>query len=273
MSEEHRSLSGNCVLLRDDVGKAKPTIFNLPHQGHAYGRCDEPDAEGAREVTMNWASHVPRRRPGPSCQDFRQLNRLAAKNGVTDARQLKEWRVHNDVKLVPKNAVGALPKVIPSDVIPSFAYGIKSRPSTPIAGVVGYQFGREQEELLSFNYKKMAEENGRPGGKRVVKLTVASRQQISNARSARHLVDSPPEYKEPFKLSKFKKVQGKMTKEEMGRSASAPTLVKVSERAPTPAAAAAAECNAEVLKIPIPVAAAAAECNSEVLKIPENASP
>lgn len=212
------------MLVKDDVGKAKPTIYDLPPEGHAYGRSDPPDQEGAREVTMHWAAHVPRRKPGPECQDFRKLNRLAAVSGCTNAQELANWRTQNDVRLIPKGPAGCLPKVIPSDVIPSFAYGRKSRPSTPIASVVGNTYGVEQEEALEFTYKRLAEDNSRPNGKRVIRLTVASKKQITNARSARALVDNPPPQKEDWKMSKFKNVKGGMSMEEMGRSASAPTL-------------------------------------------------
>ena len=43
----------------------------------------------------------------------------------------------------PKSRV----EVIPSDVIPSFAYGRKSRPSTPIASVIGSQYSLEYEDF------------------------------------------------------------------------------------------------------------------------------
>lgn len=112
---------------------------------------------------MFWASHVPRPKPGLNCQvraawkafsfpfeDFRKLNRTAAKCGVRpseaflgcyllsarNAKDLADFRKHTDIKLVPPGPMGVLPKVIPSDVIPSFAYGNKSRPSTPITHVV-----------------------------------------------------------------------------------------------------------------------------------------
>ena len=92
-------------------------------QGFTFGRSEPADVEGAREarklcftgstrsrtcqVTMHWASHVPRPKPGPDCQelckyvgiskrkrsevwrqDFRKLNRAAAKSGVRHWRRL-----------------------------------------------------------------------------------------------------------------------------------------------------------------------------------------
>ena len=35
-------------------------------EAFAYGRAEPADLEGAREVTMHWAAHVPRPKPGES---------------------------------------------------------------------------------------------------------------------------------------------------------------------------------------------------------------
>merc|ERR1719181_475513 len=92
---------------------------------------------------------------GPDCQDFRKLNRTAAKCGVRNAKDLAEFRKSNDIRMVNPGPAGALPKVIPSDVIPSFSYGSKSRPSTPIAHVVGNQYATESEEALDLQYRML----------------------------------------------------------------------------------------------------------------------
>jgi len=216
MSNEYRQKSNNAILVKDDVGKAKPTVYDLPAEGHAYGWADPPDAEGAREVTMHWAEHNPSRKHGPPCQDFCKLNRLAANAGVKNATDLARWRTDNNVPKTPKQAPGAQPKVIPSDVIPSFAYGRKSRPSTPIGHVMGNQYGQEQEEALRHIYQKNAEEKDMPNGKHIVKFTEAEKRKCAIAREQRKNRDHPETPKELFKLSKFKNVQGKMTKEEIG---------------------------------------------------------
>jgi len=225
MSESFRAASRNAVLVKDDVGKARPTVYDLPHDTHAYGRCDPPDVEGAREVTMHWASHVPRRKPGADTQDFKKINKVAAQSGVANATQLKGFKQGIDIKLSPPGAVGSQHKVIPSDVIPSFAYGRKSRPSTPISAVVGGHYAAEQEEMLEFTYKQHEAARDMPNGRRIVKLTKAAKQQISNARSQRALENSDVPAKEPFKMSKFKNIQGKMTATGgMKKSASTPCM-------------------------------------------------
>lgn len=223
MSDGYRVNSRNCMLVKDDVGKAKPSVYNLPPEGHAFGRSDPADLEGAREVTMHWASHVPRSQSGPECQDFKKINKSAAKSGVANARQLVEFRKSNDIKLIPQGPAGCLPKVIPSDVIPSFAYGRKSRPSTPIASVVGGHYASEYEEALDSQYRKYADEADMPNGKRRIKLTKATTDRIMQARSRRSLGEAM-EIKEPFKLTKFKKVPSRLQLPALRKTCSMPNL-------------------------------------------------
>jgi len=217
MSDEYRALSRNAVLLRDEVGKAKPTYYDLPPPDHAFGRAEPPDMEGAREVTMNWAAHVPRAKSSSNVQDYQKLNSLAAAQGVTSSKQLKHWKKNKDIKLVPKAAEGASPCVIPSDILPAFAYGNKSRPSTPIDRVVGNLYGLEQEEANRALYQQRAESNP-SNGRRIIKLTMKAKMEIKNAKERRAQADNPPEPKAPWTMSKFKKVQASMSPEEMGRA-------------------------------------------------------
>jgi len=232
MSEAYKNRSGNAVLVKDDIGRAKPTIYSLPPAGFAYGKSEPADAEGAREVTMHWAAHVPRPKPGIACQDFRKLNRTAAKSGVRNAKDLVEFRKYNDIKLLPPGPAGCLPKVIPSDVIPSFSYGSKSRPSTPIAHVVGNQYATESEEALDLQYR-MLEETQALNEKTKIKLTKAAKSRIANARVRMDALRNPQEERELFKLTKFRKVQSKLNFSGMKGSASAPSLgVATLERLP-----------------------------------------
>eukprot|EP00933_Yihiella_yeosuensis_P039585 TRINITY_DN3365_c0_g1_i2.p1 TRINITY_DN3365_c0_g1~~TRINITY_DN3365_c0_g1_i2.p1 ORF type:complete len:274 (+),score=54.77 TRINITY_DN3365_c0_g1_i2:98-823(+) len=221
MSEGYRNRTRNAVLLKDDVGKAKPSYYDLPHAAHAYGRSEPADMEGAREVTMHWAAHVPRAKQGTNCQDFRKLNREAAKCGVTNAAHLAQWRSTGvDIKLIPPAPAGCVPKVIPSDVIKSFAYGQKSRPSTPIHHVLGGQYAVESEEALEHQYRMLEEEQAYCAKTRI-KLTKGAKDRINFARSMRNTVEVP---KEPFKLSKFKKVSSRLQLAPLSGSSSMPNL-------------------------------------------------
>jgi len=220
MSDAYRQMSKNAILVKDDVGKARPTVYDLPHEAHAYGRAEMPDLEGAREVTMNWAAHVPRAKPGPSGQDFKLINKMATRSKVANAKDLAEFRRAGDFPLTTAGPAGVLPKVIPSDVIPSFAYGRKSRPSTPIASVVGGHYAAEYEDALDMNYKQYDQDQG-PPGPRKVKLTKATTARISDARTRRAMENSQ-EFKEPFKMKKFSKVSSRL---QLVGSSSSPALL------------------------------------------------
>merc|ERR1712176_1022183 len=144
---------------------------------------------------------------------------MAAKAGVPNAVELKAFKSQHDVKLIPPAPAGAQPKVIPSDVIPSFAYGRKSRPSTPINAVVGYQYSAEYEEALSNSYDQYQFEADTKGSKHRVRLTKASKALISTSRTKRDSFE-PQEPKELFKLTKFKKVPSRLQLPSLGLSAS-----------------------------------------------------
>lgn len=226
MSDAYRLRSKNVILVKDDVGRAKPTTYDLPHESHAFGRAEPADMEGAREVTMHWASHIPRPKPGENCQDFKKLNKMAAKENISTAKDLAIYKRGNDVKLIPPGPLGAQPKVIPSDVIPSFAYGRKSRPSTPINAVVGMQYAAEYEEAADRtynNYQMLADQRV---AKHRVRLTKASKTLIGNAKAQRHM-SLTEEPKELFKLTKFKKVPSRLHLDPIGgmpKSQSLPNL-------------------------------------------------
>lgn len=228
MSDAYRMRSSNCILVKDDVGRAKPSCYNLPAEGFAYGRAEPADMEGAREVTMHWAAHVPRPKPGENCQDIRKINKMATKGGVSNAKQLASFRRETDVKLVPPGPMGPLPKVIPSDVIPSFAYGRKSRPSTPIASVVGAHYASEYEEVLASSYARYDAEMQMTGGKHRVRLNRSTTSRIADVRTRRDLADAN-EPKELFKLTKFKKVPSRLMLTPMQKSTSLPTLRRAAD--------------------------------------------
>ena len=47
----------NVLLVKDDVGKAKPSTVKLPKDGHAFGKPDNKDQEGAGVITSSWLTH------------------------------------------------------------------------------------------------------------------------------------------------------------------------------------------------------------------------
>lgn len=212
----------NPLLVKDDVGKAKPSCYNLPKEEFAYGRPGNMDMEGAREVSMQWVPHMPSRGHEEVVTDFITLHRKAAGAKVTTPRDLKHFRLERDGMYRSPRSVSHQPPlkddlvsdrvikdtVIPSDVIPGFTYGRKVRPSTPIQEVISYRFAERSEQELHRFYTDFREvQHAARTQVRKIPLTNASRGHASTAKKAAMITESP---KELFKISKFKRVTNKV---------------------------------------------------------------
>lgn len=67
----------NILLVKDDVGKAKPCTVKLPSDGHVYGKPDTKDQEGARVITSSWIEHKQSKSYVPP-KDFKKINKVQA---------------------------------------------------------------------------------------------------------------------------------------------------------------------------------------------------
>ena len=66
----------NRLLVKDDVGMAKPCVLKLPPQGFVYGKPDTKQEEGVAVITGSW--NYPKQSRGISSEvDFRKLNKHA----------------------------------------------------------------------------------------------------------------------------------------------------------------------------------------------------
>lgn len=202
----------NLLLVRDDVGRPKPTCFNLPDHQFSYGRPGNQDSEGAREVSMRWVGHTRSKRMQAEEPDFMSVNRKAAADRVTNAKDLRQYfrQVTDPPHLSGRKGNPGKP-LIPSDVIPGFAYGRKVRPSTPIQEVISARFAEKAEHQLSDFYNEMKDVREATRTQvRKIPFTAATRA----CRAARKAIleeDNPQWKQEPFKLSKFKRVRAKVT--------------------------------------------------------------
>ena len=72
----------NYLIVKDDVGKPKPSTRKLPKDGFAFGKPDQTGAEGASTVVSSWKYHETKpedinRNP----RNFMKLNKNAARAG------------------------------------------------------------------------------------------------------------------------------------------------------------------------------------------------
>jgi hypothetical protein len=210
MSTAYCQRTRNPLLVKDDVGKAKPSCYRLPPEDFAYGRPDMPDFEGAREVTMQWVAHHAEARPTADVQDFKKLNKQAVREKVVDPKKLTQFRKERDVPIQPSSHAAPPPKVYPSEVVPSFTYGKKTRPSTPIAQVISNQFAAEYEASLAEIYDFYETEKQNAGKMSKIRTTRAAEGHARKLQEMELGASLEGSKKEPFKLSKFKNVKCKL---------------------------------------------------------------
>lgn len=211
----------NPLLVRDDVGKARPTCYDLPSDSFAYGRPADHDAEGAGKVMMDWATHNPSAAPEKPPNYLRfHFKATAAK--VSSMKDYARFRREQELTLnaaqcaeQPRAKSGSprcgryqidmLPKDMPGD----FVFGRKVRPSTPVRDVVSYQYARDaQVELETFYDLFRQGQEGRKGHVRKIKMTNSAR---GHAFPAKQMVTQrEDEQKELFKIKKFTKVSPKV---------------------------------------------------------------
>jgi hypothetical protein len=159
---------------------------------------------------MCWVSHTPSPTPECAAPDFVWFNKRAASARVTTARDLAFYRREND-NLTPRyNLPGksAPTRVVPSDVIPSFTYGKKVRPSTPIDDVMSHRFAEQAEDDLKRFYTEWADmQDNASTMVRKIPLTTASRGHAQFVKKATQYEEAREEH---FKIKKFKNIATKI---------------------------------------------------------------
>mmetsp|Transcript_36579 Transcript_36579/g.74825 ORF Transcript_36579/g.74825 Transcript_36579/m.74825 type:complete len:241 (+) Transcript_36579:59-781(+) len=199
MSQEYRRRVDNPVIVKDEVGKARHSCYDLPPDGHAYGRVFPRDPEGAREVTSRWTQHLKSVQPADLAQDFRAINKTAVKRGVRTAKQMNTFRRGVDIRLnPPRNEDGST--VVRRPVDRSATYGRANLPSTPMQDVLHGAFASDFESEMSQRYEAYAEHDAleAPGGKHRIRTTKAQALRVG----ARRLAEAPPRIlrpKDPFR--------------------------------------------------------------------------
>jgi len=203
----------NALLVKDNVGKSRQSTYDLPDETFAFGKPNNLETEGAREVTMKWVAHTPSVDRDVGLLDFVHFNKKAGMAGITTATDLKYFRKDSDntsaLRSSRKHHFALGKPLIPSDVVPGFSYGVKSRPSTPIREVISARYAERSEQQLEQVYFESSE--ARLAGTRTVHKiapTAASKARIALARKARSETEHE-EQKDTFKLSKFKHVPAK----------------------------------------------------------------
>ncbi|KAJ1558445.1 hypothetical protein HK405_013669 [Cladochytrium tenue] len=157
------AISNNPLLVKDGVGKGRPSVYDLPADDHVYGKRVErnPD-ECAAKVLHTWNVRAKSKNAVPAL-DYVAMNRNSARQGVGRPDEIREFRRQHPVRLRVGDAgaeaaslssssassaaaAGARRRFadpLPHDRDPEFTYGKPTRPSTPVACLMTDIYQRE----------------------------------------------------------------------------------------------------------------------------------
>lgn len=192
---EKLNQSGNVLLQKDNIGKAKPPTRILPPADWTYGLPDKKDKEGVRErnshtVTYIWSEHCKTAETEPD-RDFRALNKMSVRNRFTSAKAQREFRKSHEA-FIPRTYARRQQFVAPTDK----TYGIPTLRSDPMDLVLTNTFANLAEEEISQIYSSRFS-----NGKRAANARVS----LSGSPGKRKAQEMAT--KELFKMKKFKRVQ------------------------------------------------------------------
>ena len=99
----------NILLVKDDVGKAKPTTVKLPPSGFVYGKPDYKQEPGAGIVTGEWKGHQQSEYPSKNELDFKKINKMEAfkrhQRGTTSTK-VSDLRILFNTRLLRRLITG-----------------------------------------------------------------------------------------------------------------------------------------------------------------------
>ncbi|KAJ3126795.1 hypothetical protein HK098_007088 [Nowakowskiella sp. JEL0407] len=220
----------NPLLVKDLVGKTRPTVYDLPDSSHVYGKKIERNPEEcAATVLHKWhiKSNPKSTSASSAALDYIAMNRSSTKLKIVDASLVREFRKSHPIRVKvgdhsrsnPSNGNAAQAETtaewlkrrcrgnLPSDSDPYFSYGQPTRPSTPVAKLMTDTFQREWIE------EQQKAENERN------KLEKQKRKQTKPHLIKPHQPPARPKFvpiaerdvSNLFKMSKFKSVDPKIT--------------------------------------------------------------
>ena len=143
--------SGNTLLVKDDVGRPKVCVRQLPESEFVYGKKAVSDSEGAGSVMSSWKQHKVSRSKRPD-RDFKKMNIIAVGKRCITPKQINDFRQQNDIRI--KEARGRADLTV-SLQDSQFFYGVPTKPPTPFHRVITHEYGKEASEMQHQVYSSL----------------------------------------------------------------------------------------------------------------------
>ncbi|KAJ3187630.1 hypothetical protein HK101_009286 [Irineochytrium annulatum] len=232
----------NPLLVRDEVGKARPSVFDLPGQHHIYGKLIERDPEETTaQVLQHWNVRASTQKT-VAALDYVTMNRQTVRQKIISPKEVREYHQSHAVRVKPESSglssrglasgsvdgigkeggmregggrVGGGP--LPSDGNKDFTYGKPTRPSTPVKKLMSDVYQREWIEEQELKAKEQEDLD------KIIMHIYSPVTQEKTRRKHNKIVAPKPRYvpkkvtlpekdtKTLFKLSKFQEVPPKIS--------------------------------------------------------------
>lgn len=201
----------NILLIKEEIGHAKRSVYDLPAQTHAFGVGSCGDVETAQSITSTWVTHVPSVPPKDNAIDYLKFNKSAATNFASSKGMASEAS-NNGKKVVNVTGQtnlsrGGPVRPLPSDIDPGFAFGKPGRPGTPVSAVLSNTMAIEFEKQSEAKQLAVLAERRK---KFVPSETKSSRCQAAGAAAKREAMNVSDETS-AWRLSKFRNVKATFT--------------------------------------------------------------
>lgn len=121
----------NRLLVKDVVGRARRSNYDLPPDTHVYGKVVTRDPESAGEVVLHWKAGT-LSKPREQARNLVEMNKHAAAAGCIGAKAVRDFREGHDIRFKSKESF-VKPQERPVSV-PDIVFGQKNRCE---AGCVG----------------------------------------------------------------------------------------------------------------------------------------
>ncbi|KAI8902507.1 hypothetical protein BC833DRAFT_561560 [Globomyces pollinis-pini] len=212
----------NPLLVKSVVGKIRPTVYDLPSEGHVFGKpIIRNPVENAETVLQNW-NVIPSSKQTVPPLDYITMNCNTANQKIITPKEIRKYRKEYPVRLKEGLGENSLYKThkpdannieviggftrsrapLPSDTNPMFAYGKPTRPSTPVARLMTDQYQREWASHVSeSDSSKKKIQHEKEVKKKNSKLSVPHQKSAPKHKS---IFEKNPS--DLFKMSKFRKV-------------------------------------------------------------------
>ena len=145
----------NPLLTKNVIGKTKQFTHDLPPDNFTYGAATVKPNFNVAKLTSDWQFSKQSSDQKMTEKDLVKMNKVAVKEGVVKANQVKQYRVDKNMIKGHRRQQSSsfLSRNASVDVIRTLgdahSFGKQNRPQTPVKGIISGMYGSEAEDYYS----------------------------------------------------------------------------------------------------------------------------